>query len=250
MQASRYLSKLPRTLVKQVSSRPLVLSRKMSLFPRAFVGSDPSFTPLFRLLDDFDTYSREVSDTQPQSGRGHRHVVRTFNPRFDVRETEAAYELHGELPGIDKKDVHIEFTDGQTIVIRGRVERSYTSGTPPAGLLQGAVSGRITEAGEGEQQTEKPAAHRATVEDEGAEAASSTEVTKKNSEKAPEHGEKAPGHGTKYWASERSVGEFSRSFSFPNRVDSEAVKASLDNGILSVVVPKAKKQEARRIAIN
>jgi len=239
MQASRYLSKLPRTLVKQVSSRPLVLSRKMSLFPRAFIGSDPSFTPLFRLLDDFDTYSREVSDTQPQSGgRGHRHVVRTFNPRFDVRETEAAYELHGELPGIDKKDVHIEFTDGQTIVIRGRVERSYTSGTPPAG-----DSGRITEAGEGEQQTEKPAAHRATVEDEGAEAASSTEVTKKNGEKAPEH-------GTKYWASERSVGEFSRSFSFPTRVDSDAVKASLDNGILNVVVPKAKKQEARRIAIN
>jgi len=247
MQASRYLSKLPRTLVKQVSSRPLVLSRKMSLFPRAFYGSDPSFTPLFRLLDDFDTYSREVSDTQPQSGRGHRHVVRTFNPRFDVRETETAYELHGELPGIDKKDVHIEFTDGQTVVIRGRVERSYTSGTPPAGVLgQGAVSGAITEAGEGEQQTEKPAAHKATVEDEGAEAepaASSTEVAKKSSEKAPEH-------GSKYWASERSVGEFSRSFSFPSRVDSEAVRASLDNGILNVVVPKAKKLEARRIAIN
>lgn len=247
MQASRYLSKFPRILVKPVNSGPLVLSRKMSLFPRAFYSSDPSFTPLFRLLDDFDAYSRDVSNAQTHHGRGQRHLVRTFTPKFDVRETEDAYELHGELPGMNKKDVHIEFTDGQTLVIRGRVERAYTSGTPPAGVLgEGTVSGTITEAGEGEQQTEKPAYHKATVEDEGAEAeqaASSTEVAKKSSERAPEH-------GTKYWVSERSVGEFSRSFSFPSRVDSEAVNASLNNGILGVVVPKAKKLGSRRVDIS
>ncbi len=50
--------------------------------------------------------------------------------------------------------------------------------------------------------------------------------------------------------SERSVGEFSRSFSFPVRVDQDAVKASMKNGILSILVPKAKKHESRKIDIS
>ncbi|KAI4244767.1 MAG: hypothetical protein L6R42_010373, partial [Xanthoria sp. 1 TBL-2021] len=98
--------------------------------------------------------------------------------------------------------------------------------------------------------------HKATVEDEyvdaGAEkegasitaqdaltpaATNSTEVAA-----APEEPE------SKYWVSERSVGEFRRTFSFPGKVDQEAVKASLRNGILSVVVPKAAKQQ-RKIAV-
>jgi len=41
----------------------------------------------------------------------------------------------------------------------------------------------------------------------------------------------------KYWISERATGSFSRQFSFPQPVDSDAVKASLKNGILSIVVP-------------
>lgn len=45
-----------------------------------------------------------------------------------------------------------------------------------------------------------------------------------------------PSH--KYWATERSVGEFSRTFSFPARVDQDGVKANLKNGVLSVLIPK------------
>ena len=53
----------------------------------------------------------------------------------------------------------------------------------------------------------------------------------------------------RFWISERRVGEFTRSFSFADQVDQEAVKASLKNGILSIVVPKAPKPESRRINI-
>ncbi|POS86991.1 hypothetical protein EPUL_001138, partial [Erysiphe pulchra] len=52
-----------------------------------------------------------------------------------------------------------------------------------------------------------------------------------------------------FWVMERSVGEFSRSFGFPVPVDQDAVKASMKNGILSVIVPKAKKQESKKITI-
>ena len=54
----------------------------------------------------------------------------------------------------------------------------------------------------------------------------------------------------RYWVSERRVGEFSRSFSFPTRVDQDQVMASMKNGILSILVPKAKKTEGRKITIS
>lgn len=53
----------------------------------------------------------------------------------------------------------------------------------------------------------------------------------------------------KYWVSERSVGDFMRTFSFPTGVDQEKVKASMKNGILSIVVPKAGKAKGHRIPI-
>jgi len=140
---------------------------------------------------------------------------------------------------LNKKDIEIEFTDLQTITVKGRTERSYTSGTPPAGLVESPkASGAITEGSETNN-------HKATVEDENAEGAEksgaqASAVTKADA-KEPE---------AKYWVSERSVGEFSRSFSFPVRVDQDAVHASMKNGILSIVVPKSKKNETRKIAIN
>jgi len=209
----------------------------MSLFPRNIYGSDPSFTNLFRLLDDFDTYSRETQNGH-EGGRHRRQPARTFSPKFDVRETNDTYELHGELPGIARENVSIEFTDAQTIVIRGRVERTYTSGAPSTDM-----SGAITEKGE------EHASHKATVEDEAGEAATQnggSQVSKRHDNKV----EKAKAPAEKYWVSERSVGEFSRTFSFPSRVDQDAVSASLNDGILNIVVPKVKKVEARRIAIN
>lgn len=213
----------------------------MSLFPRSLYTSDPSFTPLFRLLDDFDNYRTEVQGTNGNTKGSRTISARTFNPKFDVRETENTYELHGELPGIERENINIEFTDPQTIVIHGHVERSYQSGTPPSGFIEGSKSGgAITEGGE-EKHT-KP--HKVTVEDEGEQSKKQeTSVAKKDEQQKEQPKEK-------YWVSERSVGEFSRTFSFPGRIDQDGVTASLQNGVLNVTVPKAKKHESRRIAIN
>lgn len=225
----------------------------MAFFHRPVHAADPSFTPLFRLLGDFDNYSREL---QGKQGGGHRkQPARTFNPKFDVRETENTYELHAELPGIDRNDVHIEFTEPQTIVIRGRIERTYTSGTPPAGLVDETSHGTVAEAGK------KHKSFKPTVEDEAAEATSDSDTadtadTANTADTAAEHSsaevaQQQPARpAEKYWVSERSIGEFSRNFSFPSRIEQEGVAAHLNNGVLSVTVPKAKKHEARRININ
>lgn len=54
-------------------------------FPADLYSTDPNFTTLFRLLDDFDTYSREVQDesasTPAPASRGGRHR-RGPRPRF------------------------------------------------------------------------------------------------------------------------------------------------------------------------
>ncbi|KLJ11867.1 hypothetical protein EMPG_12960, partial [Blastomyces silverae] len=82
-------------------------TRNMSFFPRFPAGD---FTPLFRLLDDYESH---------RSGSESTSALRTFAPRFDVRETKDAYHLDGELPGINQKDIDIEFTDSQTLVVKG-----------------------------------------------------------------------------------------------------------------------------------
>jgi len=164
-----------------------------------------------------------------------------FNPKFDVKEVTDAYELHGELPGIEQKNIEIEFSDTQTITVKGRSERSYTSDAPSAGSIESpAATGAITEGGETNSES-----HRATVEDEDAVAA------KENTTTAVARAEDKPKEPeAKFWVSERSIGEFSRSFTFPVRVDQDAVRASMKNGILSIVVPKAKERESRKITIS
>lgn len=205
----------------------------MSLFPRSYFTPEAatSFTPLFRLLDDFDSYQNSVAPSRQSSGR--RGQLPTFSPRFDVKEVETGYELHGEIPGAERDNISIEFTEPQTIVISGRTERSYTSGTPPAGLVEGSNNNNS-------------GAHKANVEDEDAEKAK-----EKGSAvaKADDH-QQQQRPKEKFWVSERSVGEFSRTFSFPTLVDQEAVSANLKDGILSVTVPKAQKKEGRRITVN
>ncbi|KAL0936595.1 30 kDa heat shock protein (hsp20-like protein) [Colletotrichum truncatum] len=228
----------------------------MAFFPRNLYNSDASFTPLFRLLEDFDNYSRQGGQNGTSRGT-HRNHVPTFQPKFDVREVEDAYELHGELPGMKKEDVSIEFTDPHTLHIRGRVERSYTSGTPPAGLLQQGTesSGAITDG----KEHSRPS-HKATVEDgddnetnsttQPTPANASSEVEKSSKKEEQQQQQQGPVDNAKYWVSERSIGEFSRVFNFPGQISQESVSASFKDGILTIRVPKAPKHETRRIQVN
>ncbi|CBX90439.1 hypothetical protein IAQ61_001947 [Plenodomus lingam] len=191
----------------------------MSLFPRF----TQEFAPIFRLFDEYDRQAFRNLDREFQSAR-------SFTPKFDVKETKDAYELHGELPGIEQKDINIEWTDNNTITISGRHEYTREEGQRPQGFIEG---------GEGEQKK-----LQAKVEDESADKnkvatqSGQKDVAKRNENQA------------RYWVSERSVGEFHRSFAFPARVDQDAVKASLKNGILSIVVPKSAAPQSKKVNIS
>lgn len=197
-----------------------------TLFPR--YASNNGFDTLLRLLD--------TSGEVPHHTR-HSHT-RTFTPKFDVREGATGYELHGELPGIKQEDIDIEFVDAATLVIKGRTARDVVKSSDD----EEAKAGKHFIEG-------KPAvSHKATVEDESADTTVATTGKQENGTVETRREEPA---AYRYWVSERSVGEFQRTFTFPGRVDRDAVKASLKDGILTVVIPKLIKKEAetRKIAI-
>lgn len=52
-----------------------------------------------------------------------------------------------------------------------------------------------------------------------------------------------------YLRVERAYGSFSRSFSLPNTVDTEAIKAEYKNGVLTVTMPKRAESKPKQVRI-
>ncbi|KAK0755149.1 HSP20-like chaperone [Schizothecium vesticola] len=229
---SRPLKPTPSAITKAyLSTKPPNMSSLW--FPRSLAHphSNPSgFSSLFKMLDDFERYSNQDGQLEGARGTDAAGVPQgIIAPKFDVAEHDKAYHLQGELPGVPPENVVLEFTDPQTLVVRGKAERSHTEGDPSlapkriGGVAeQGKIDGEKEEKGE-QQQGEK----------------------KGGKETESKGGASKP----KYWLSERSYGEFSRVFSFPSSVDQDKVEAKFENGVLNVIVPKVEKKGTRRIEI-
>jgi HSP20 family molecular chaperone IbpA len=207
------------TITRTFTTTPVT----MSLFPRF----TQEFAPIFRLFDEYDRQAFREVDGQFQS-------IRSFTPKFDVKETKDAYELHGELPGIEQKNINIEWTDNNTLTVSGKHEHVREEGQRPTAI-------------EGGEEHKKIESHQPRVEDESAESLNKGTQVAKQSDQQGVAKKEEPKH--KYWVSERSVGSFHRSFAFPARVDQDAVKASLKDGILSIVVPKSTAPATRKVNI-
>ncbi|KAF2861753.1 HSP20-like chaperone [Piedraia hortae CBS 480.64] len=192
----------------------------------AFYQND--FVPMFRFLDDYANHVASSSDRRVEPA-SHVKSLTSFKPKFDIQETKDAYKLHGEFPGIDQKDISIEFTDPQTINITGHYDRSYEEGERP----------------QQQQQQQQIEHHKPTVEDEKADSKESEPSKEVTQQQQKVQKQQSGGKHTKFWLSERSSGHFSRTFSFPAHVDQNNVKASLKNGVLTVTVPKAEKVSKR-----
>ncbi len=49
---------------------------------------------------------------------------------------------------------------------------------------------------------------------------------------------------------EYNVGHYARSFALSNKIDQEGIRAQLEDGVLTLTLPKAKEAQPRRIAIH
>ncbi|KAJ5927818.1 heat shock Hsp30-like protein [Penicillium verhagenii] len=200
----------------------------------SFLASD--FSPLFRLIDNYDKRGLHQTCSTPRAPR------RTFAPAFDVRELDDGYYLDGELPGVSQDNIEIEFSDPTTLVIKGRTERDYKTSEPKLTLEPSAETLRES----------SPRQRQPTVEDEDESDSNDSDSTPSvtsasvKSTPVPTQPQTFKPH---YWASERSIGDFQRTFSFSNRVDQDGVRASLRNGVLSIVVPKEIAPKPKKIRI-
>jgi HSP20 family molecular chaperone IbpA len=154
--------------------------------------------------------ARGDSSSGSMAGASRSHSSQTFSPRFDMREVnDTTYLLDGEVPGISQSDVEIEFLDSNTLVVKGHSRRDYENVQVP---------------------------RTAKSSDQAASSKSYQPTSPKEV-------------STKYWVSERQVGQFQRTFTFPARVDQDGVKANLKNGILSIIIPKAPADTAKKIRV-
>ncbi|CAL5867722.1 uncharacterized protein PFLUO_LOCUS1941 [Penicillium psychrofluorescens] len=200
----------------------------------AFLPRFTELSPLFRLLDDYEAH--RTRPTCPRSTRPSTASTKTppptFSPAFDVRELDDGYYLDGELPGAVQGNIDIEFSDPQTLTIKGHTDREYAASTTTNSKKD------IKSAPRWRQPTVQN-----EDEDEDAQSNTGTDTTTTTE---PASNPDSPYH---YWVSERSIGNFQRTFTFQTRVDQDAVRANLKNGILSVFVPKEAAPRTKKIRV-
>lgn len=132
----------------------------------------------------------QVVDEPHYCGFGHRYTSRRQHhrqqflaPDFDVRETESAYYLEGEFPGIaDKEAVKLEWVDGRTLAIDAEVGKVDLVAEWDGEELKG--KGKAVNAGEGK---------------ENGEGANGEQEQNGNEEKGP---------GVRDWLCERRIGHY------------------------------------------
>ncbi|KAH8825292.1 HSP20-like chaperone [Flagelloscypha sp. PMI_526] len=178
------------------------------------------FRPLFRMLEE--------PITRPSTFYSARSPQRIWNsfvddsgflqrlasePAIDLKESDNAYIVEADLPGVSKSDVDVQVGEGgRSLVIRGSVKRS----------------------------SENP-----TVESSSPSASENIEKTP-----APLEGmvqKSKPTHQT--LTSERSFVEnttFTRTIWFPQPVDASQMKARLKDGVLTVNAEKLVQENATK----
>jgi HSP20 family molecular chaperone IbpA len=152
--------------------------------------------------------------------------------RANVQETDNEYKIELEVPGYQKEEIHIEFSsDAKSVTISGKHESSYKEG-PAEGVVE-----------EGKEKSEGKESEKKGSK-EGIEKKESKSLTETRKETTV--GKPTP----KYWISERSVGEFSRTFSFATPLDVDKAVAKLESGLLTLTIPKATTVTPKKITIS
>lgn len=127
-------------------------------------------------IDDLfsDFFRRVPSEGFPREG--------LWYPAIDIEETEDAFKLSAELPGMKKEDIKISFSDGRLTM-------------------------------EGERKFEKEEKNKT------------------------------------FHRIERSYGKFKRIISMPREVEADKAKASYEQGILTITLPKSEQAKPKEIGI-
>ncbi|KAF7803417.1 17.3 kDa class I heat shock protein-like [Senna tora] len=228
----------------------------MSLIPSFFGGRrsnvfDPFSLDVWDPFKDFP-FPSSLSTSSPEN---HAFV----NARVDWKETPEAHVLKADLPGLKKEEVKVEIEDDRVLQISGernvekedkndkwhRVERSSGKFMRRFRLPENAKMDQVKASMENgvltvtvpKEEIKKP---EVEIEDD--------RVLNISGERNVEKEDK----NDKWHRVERSSGKFMRRFRLPDNAKMDQVKASMENGVLTVTVPKEeiKKPEVKAIEIS
>jgi len=198
----------------------------------------PSLRSLYHTLED-PYYSNH-----PHSPHTHHHSVSA--PSFDVRESETAFYLEGEFPGVGAKDdILIEELGSRTLLVECRVSRwNLEDEWAERGERSDPRDEELSDTGiRDEEEGRRSASRDREREQEG------RERRDRKAAKDAERDEK----GLRIRLAERHTGYLQRSFTFPSPVELGSLRARLRDGLLVLRVPKVvgtgRREERKRIGI-
>ena len=184
--------------------------------------------------DPFDTFRSIV----PAISGGSSETAAFANARMDWKETPEAHVFKADLPGVTKEEVKGEVEDGNVLVVSGERTKEKEDKNDKWHRVERS-SGKFVRRF---RLPEDAKVEEVKVEvDDGNVLQISGERNKEQEEK------------TDTWHRvERSSGKFLRRFRLPENVKAEEIKAAMENGVLTVTVPKegAKKPEVKSIQIS
>ncbi|KAM0304646.1 hypothetical protein ACHAPM_002750 [Fusarium culmorum] len=235
--------------------------------PRTVYHTQAPLNPLYHLLRELDQSVQQPQ--QPQRRRqcqpqqksraqaecpAYRVTTRPWEPRFEAHETEDSFVLYGELPGLNKENVTVEFPEPRKLVVSGKVERFTDAPKPAETTTEQTAPAPAVESDN--EDTQSRSSYQATVEDDVDDefevlshtSQKSETVSQPQPETPSQKGQKAAVKQPEQPEEPRRAGytkEFSRYFTFPTYINHEAVTAELKDGLLTIIVPKAVPQSHR-----
>jgi HSP20 family protein len=164
------------------------------------------------------------------------HHQNRFIPRFDLTEDDHFYYLCGELPGAKADYITIEPSNDHTLRIYGTIPR-LNSGLPSPDQNSHTCKETEVQVNKVNDTVSSPPADKGTpfqsrhirLPFHHHPVGDSREGNRSNTLLQPHQG---------ILLSERLVGNFHRKFDFLMPVEEEAIKANLENGLLTLLLPK------------
>jgi len=159
------------------------------------------FRPLFRMLEE--PFGAQTMGPLRYRGRPFDHPFLregALRPSVDLTEQGNAYVVEAELPGVKKENIEVNVGDnGQSVTIQGRIQ------------------------------------HRST------QPAETVKAVEKDNNTAPSPGSEEASQATQLTAERFFSGDasFTRTVWLPREVDQSKVTAKLEDGILTLRLPKA-----------
>ncbi|RKO98029.1 hypothetical protein CXG81DRAFT_18030 [Caulochytrium protostelioides] len=185
----------------------------------------------FSLLDDMLSSPFEHAGRARQGKRGHQakpsHVRMADQPAVDVTETDQEVTMAMNLPGLTRDQITIDFDSAKNHLTVGYAQRHDSSSDEEFNHIE----------------EDTPA------EENGDKAQVATTDKDNKNVKSTDESSESKSMWTRLYRERPDYAGFSRTFAFQDPMDVEKAHAQMENGVLTLKIPKLRHKTTARISI-